>query len=321
MKVRSFTLKGGRLQERQGVADCSAESLQRLGECWLDIDEAGPEELRSFLAPLELPQALLERCLNKVTDPGVMSAGTAILMEYPAVLHAEADAPAFLTIILRGGLLVTVRHGSMPALDGLMDRLTADGVTEVARLPQTIYLILDEFADLNVLAQTAVRDEIQRLAKTVAENPQAVKADSLSRLRWRVGGLIALIEDQLYCISGLKASDSAALSDPHRDAFLTDLMSEAEIAQRGMYRLEIRVNDLYRDYQVVSSDRVERRLRLLTIVSAITLPLGLVTGLLGMNVGGIPGTSAWFGFLVVVILMVAVFLVEFWYFKKKGWFD
>ena len=129
MKVRSFTLEGGRLRERPGVADCSAESLRELGECWLDIDEAGPEELRSFLAPLELPQALLERCLNKVTDPGVRSAGTAILMEYPAVLHSEADAPAFLTILLRGGLLVTVRHGLIPALDDLIDQLTVTGNT------------------------------------------------------------------------------------------------------------------------------------------------------------------------------------------------
>ena len=72
---------------------------------------------------------------------------------------------------------------------------------------------------------------------------------------------------------------------------------------------------------MASSERVEKRLRVLTIVSAITLPLGLVTGLLGMNVGGIPGTSVWFGFLVVVIAMVVIFLVEFWYFKRKGWFN
>jgi zinc transporter len=72
---------------------------------------------------------------------------------------------------------------------------------------------------------------------------------------------------------------------------------------------------------VVASDQVERRLRLLTIVSAITLPLGLVAGLLGMNVGGVPGTSVWFGFLIVVVLMVVIFLIEYWYFKRKGWFD
>jgi zinc transporter len=81
------------------------------------------------------------------------------------------------------------------------------------------------------------------------------------------------------------------------------------------------VNDLYRDYQMVESDRVEKRLRLLTIVSAITLPLGLIAGLLGMNVGGIPGTDSGTGFFTVVALMTVIALVQYWYFRSKGWFD
>ena len=42
-------------------------------------------------------------------------------------------------------------------------------------------------------------------------------------------------------------------------------------------------------YQMAGSDRVEKRLCILTIVSAIPLPLGLIAGLLGMNVGVLPG--------------------------------
>jgi len=47
----------------------------------------------------------------------------------------------------------------------------------------------------------------------------------------------------------------------------------------------------FQDENQLGSDRAEKRLRILTIVSAITLPLGLIAGLLGMNVGGLPG--AW----------------------------
>ena len=52
-----------------------------------------------------------------------------------------------------------------------------------------------------------------------------------------------------------------------------------------------------------------------------TLPLGLIAGLLGMNVGGLPGTTLRFGFIVVVAVMVVIVLVEYWYFKHRGWFD
>jgi len=72
---------------------------------------------------------------------------------------------------------------------------------------------------------------------------------------------------------------------------------------------------------MAGSDRVEKRLRILTIVSAITLPLGLIAGLLGMNVGGLPGSKFPYGFAIVIVLMVTIAVVELWYFKRKGWFD
>jgi zinc transporter len=72
---------------------------------------------------------------------------------------------------------------------------------------------------------------------------------------------------------------------------------------------------------MLGSDRVERRLRLLTIVSAITLPLGLIAGLLGMNVGGIPGTSLPAAFIIVVALMAVIAVAEYLYFKWKGWLE
>ena len=72
---------------------------------------------------------------------------------------------------------------------------------------------------------------------------------------------------------------------------------------------------------MAGSDRVEKRLRILTIVSAITLPLGLIAGLLGMNVGGVPGITVSYGFIIVIVLMVIIAAVELRYFKRKGWFD
>ena len=85
--------------------------------------------------------------------------------------------------------------------------------------------------------------------------------------------------------------------------------------------MEAHVNDLHAYYQMAGSDRVEKRLHILTIVSAITLPLGLIAGLLGMNVGGLPGSKFPYGFIIVIVLMVAIAVVELWSFKRKGWLD
>jgi len=321
MKIKWYLLGAGKLQEQPALEGQLQALLGESAEGWFDVQDAGPEELRGLLTSLDLHPLQLTRCLDSVNNPGVISFGKSLLMEYPAAFDRDSTNLAYLTILLQNRVLVTIRHGAMRALDDLVHNLMGETAPPLLHLPQIIYIILDQFSDLNVEAQVTLRDQILLVSNTLAENPSAVSPSDLSRLRGQVENLLSLVENQLYCISGLNACDNETLQDPHRKAYMQDLLSETEIMQRGLYRLETRVRDLYNDYQAAGNERVEKRLRLLTIVSAITLPLGLLAGLLGMNVGGIPGTTAPFGFIVVIGLMVLIVMVECWYFARKGWFD
>ncbi len=321
MKIKRYLLNAGKLQEQLNLEGNLPITNGESGECWLDIRAAEPEEIRAFLTPLDLHPVQLARCLDSVNDPGVVSFGKSLLMEFPATFQPGSINPAYITILLQNAMLVTIRHGDIGALDDLISSLTGDTKVPILHLPQIIYLILDQFADLNVEAQVTIRDQILLMSDRLSENPNKVSTNDLSRLRSQVENFVSLVENQLYCISGLNASDNELLKDPHRKAYIQDLLSETEIMQNGVYRLESRVKDLYNDYQSLGNERVEKRLRLLTIISAITLPLGLLAGLLGMNVGGIPGTMLSSSFIMVVILMVLIILAEYLYFKRKGWFD
>jgi Mg2+ and Co2+ transporter CorA len=321
MKIHGYLLDSGRLQEQPVSAGWPEREPGAAGESWLDVEEAEPEELRRFLTPLNLHPLLLERCVAPANAPGVVSYDRAVLLEFPVRLEQGAEEPAFLLFVLQAPVLVTIRPCPLPALDDLIHGLIANREASIHHLAHIVYEILDHLADLNVEGQIEVRDQILRMAQTLSEDPAKVGAGDLAGLRWQVEKLVALIENQLYCVTNLNACDNEALQEPHRKAYIQDLVSEAQIAQQGIYRLEARVKDLYADYQMAGSDRVEKRLRILTIVSAITLPLGLIAGLLGMNVGGVPGTTAAYGFLVVVLLMAVIMALEFWYFRRKGWFD
>jgi zinc transporter len=54
------------------------------------------------------------------------------------------------------------------------------------------------------------------------------------------------------------------------------------------------------------AETMNRRMYVLSLVAAVFLPLGLLTGLLGVNVGGIPGTNNEWGFAVVTALLLAI---------------
>ncbi|MDH1469013.1 zinc transporter ZntB [Shewanella sp. GD03713] len=66
------------------------------------------------------------------------------------------------------------------------------------------------------------------------------------------------------------------------------------------------------------SEQLNKRLYFLSLVSAIFLPLGFLTGLLGVNIGGIPGadnTWAFATFCGILISLVALQMALFYRFK------
>jgi zinc transporter len=67
------------------------------------------------------------------------------------------------------------------------------------------------------------------------------------------------------------------------------------------------------------SEQMNKAMYVLSIVAAIFLPLGLLTGLLGINVGGIPGTESQWAFALVTALLIglAAFLLAL--FRKIKW--
>jgi len=67
--------------------------------------------------------------------------------------------------------------------------------------------------------------------------------------------------------------------------------------------------------------KAERTNYKLTIVAAIFLPLSFLTGLLGINVGGIPGGGEIhrFAFWEVCGLCVAILLLQLWLFRRWKW--
>lgn len=67
------------------------------------------------------------------------------------------------------------------------------------------------------------------------------------------------------------------------------------------------------------SEQMDRRMYILSVVAVIFLPLSFITGLLGINVGGIPGADSQWGFSLVSGSMLVIFMGMIWFFYRKKW--
>jgi zinc transporter len=67
------------------------------------------------------------------------------------------------------------------------------------------------------------------------------------------------------------------------------------------------------------SDQMNKKMYVLSIISAIFLPLSFLTGLLGINIGGIPGSQNENAFLIFSLMLIAIVSIQYIIFKKKKW--
>jgi zinc transporter len=79
-----------------------------------------------------------------------------------------------------------------------------------------------------------------------------------------------------------------------------------------------RVKQLQEELAALVSEQTNRTLFLLTMVTVLALPINLVAGLFGMNVGGIPLNQHPYGFFLVLspLLILTVFLA-YWAFGRR----
>jgi len=67
------------------------------------------------------------------------------------------------------------------------------------------------------------------------------------------------------------------------------------------------------------TEQLSRRLYFITLLSAVFLPLSFLTGVFGVNLGGIPGSQAHGGFTLFVIALLLAAAIEIFLFRKARW--
>ena len=130
-------------------------------------------------------------------------------------------------------------------------------------------------------------------------------------LRRRAAGHRAAIA----CVCELEGSD---LVDTHRESWRT-LLRQAEESVELVAAVAERLGAVDDHVQNRLSTMLGDRLYMLTLISAIFLPLSFVTGLLGVNIGGIPLRDSAWGFWLLCLFLVSLVVAQFWVAKRLRW--
>ncbi len=306
---------GGRRIDWDGVHSHRAED----GCLWIHLQREAPGSRAWLTQAAGLDEILVDALLSGESRPRCEAYGDGLLVSLRGVnLNPGAEPEDMIALVLwvEPGRVISVRRRPVVAINAIRQAI------ESGRGPTGVGDFLATVSDGLVERMGPVVDELE---EQVADLEEAVLAGSTTALRHRLVQLrstaIALrryIGPQREAMSRLLTQQVEWLTPTDRrwlrevadriTRYVEDLDAARERAQIVQDELAARI-----------SEQINRNMYLLSIVAAVFLPLGLVTGYLGINVGGIPG-SDWHGaFATVGSLLIAIAGVELWLFRRFRW--
>ena len=230
--------------------------------------------------------------------------------------HEFAQASEHLDVLrlyLDHRCLISTRRQPLAAVDKLR-RAIGDGLRvdrPIALVTQFLHHVTDTLGDLIVELAGNVDVVEDDLLDDRAERP----GEELSRIRRMAVRLRRHMVPQQHALVGLLSRLPAWIEPP--DA--TNLRHAIERLGALGHDLDL-VQERARLLQEQASARLmeatNRNLYILSIVTTIFLPITLISGIFGMNLGGLPAQQDAMGFWYGIGLMVVVALVSLWLLRR-----
>ena len=270
-------------------------------------------------ANLDLEEDTLRALFADETRPRCTRKNGALLMNLRGVNLNEGAAledMVSLRIHLTPTRLVTVRRQKSVAVEEIRLEMRA-GIAP----PDPATLTLRIIAGLTDRIEPVVDELSDRVDAyedlSITQGSVDLRAD-LSAMRHDAIVFRRYVAPQREAVARFAANDTDLLPEEA----LSAAREEADRVTRVVEELDIvreRAAVIQDQIAARRADEMNRNMMIISVVSAVFLPLGFLTGLLGINVGGMPGAENPVAFWLVVLLCAGLGALLMVLFKRMGW--
>lgn len=181
-----------------------------------------------------------------------------------------------------------------------------------------LYLILDELFKEYFDVLIEFEKMVESFEEQVLKNNLKMFVSQFIGVRRQVLRLVRYVSPLSYMIDIIKLNENC-LIDAEMLRFFENLDIKFDKLNSNIVSLKESVAYLREAYEAEVSNQANIIMKIFTIVSAIFLPLTLLTGIFGMNFVYTPWLNKQYGFYELLVLMVIISLLLMFVFKKKKW--
>lgn len=225
-----------------------------------------------------------------------------------------------LDIFLGANFVVTYHHENFLSIDAVKRQIRSSPYVCRRGADYLLHQILDELVDLYTPViddfDSAISRMEERIFHTKSSNNSIL--EEILDLKRSIVRLRRITSKQLEILYRLSRGDFSLIDETHLP-FYRDVYDHLQRVVDMSENYREMINGLLDIQFNVVSNRTNEVVKVLTIFSAIMLPLSVIAGIYGMNFDYMPELHTQNGFYVTLGFMAFVTLILLVYFWRKGW--
>ena len=323
MEILVYRKGRSKIEENLTAADLPELLKDPTAVIWIDMESPTAADEQILLDVFHFHPLTVEDCRENRHYPKIEEFEGYLYFIVHGV-RADISPERFNTIELDGFLgpnyVITYHHDSFRSINNVKQLLRTTPVACQRGATFLLHQILDQVVDYYSPVLDDFDDRIDRLEDDIftLRRPNNEILSEIMDLKRSVLRLRRISGKQMDILHRMARGEFAMIPDDMRPFY------------RDIYDHLVRVVDLaesYRDlisgsleaYLSVVSNRLNEIMKVLTIFSAIMLPLTFIAGVYGMNFDHMPELHSKYGYFAVIVLMVVIAVGMLLFFRRRGW--
>ncbi len=319
--VHAFVLDGRGGARSIGFAQLAELALGEGESLWLHWDRSHPGAQRWLRERSGLSEFACDVLLEENTRPRLLPLSDEQLLLFLRGVNLNPDAAPEDMISLRifadRQRVISLRLRPLRSTETVI-RLLEEGRGPRAASEVLVYLadaMTDRVDDLVADFAEHVDSEEERLELDERYRPEH---DDMLSLRRRAASLRRFLLPQREIYAQLARNRLSWFVEDDTD-YWNELSNRLVRYLEELDLVRERINLVLEAEQRRLSERMNRTMYLLGIITGFFLPMSFLTGLLGINVGGMPGAENPYGFAIACGLIASIAVFQWWLFRRLRW--
>ena len=300
-------------------------SVQYNDITWIDIQDPKPKDLKYLRENFHFHELVLGELIPPGHRPKVEQHDDYLFMilYYPLLDKKKHETYSReLDILVTKSHIITSHYETIVPLKGLFDQINTYKKAKEEYMSEStghlLFYIIRSVLESALTKLEHIKTEVDNIEDEIFSGREREMVFEISKAKRDVIDFRRIFAPQKSVIESL-ASEGTNFFDKELQPHFEDLQGTFGIIWNEIHDHMETINALAETNESLLSAKINEIIRVLTIFSAIFLPLTLIASIWGMNTEGLPFAEVKGSFWMVSALMFVSFSVMVVYFKKKRW--